>query len=73
MPRSPKAKSNGSKADSIANLGFEATALRDSALTAGEAFLRSLRLAKDDRWRAADSRGAAETAGGNRSNPFIAA
>jgi len=52
-----RTKSNGTKADSTATIGFEAklwltadTAMRDSAMPPREATLRSLSEAKDNRW-----------------------
>ena len=65
MPRVAKASK---PADSTANLGFEATAMRGSAFIPCAAVSRSLRVAKDNRSLAADSRGEAETAEGHRSN-----
>ncbi len=64
MPRVAKDKSTSK--DSSANLGFEATARRGSANSKGEAMPRSL---EGNLWLSADSRGEAETAEGNRSNP----
>ena len=43
-------KASSKPADSTANLGFEATAMRDSAILPREAILRSLSAAKDNRW-----------------------
>ena len=71
MPKRSNAKTK--PADSTANLGFKATAMRNSANLTSQVTLRSLSETKDNRWLAADSRGEAETAEGNRSNNFLSA
>ena len=53
-------KSNGSSTSSSA-IGFEATAVRDSAILKSEATLQSRSPAQDNLWLTADSRSAAET------------
>jgi hypothetical protein len=45
-----KASSKPESSNSTATIGFEATAMRDSAMLPSEATLRSLSEAKDNRW-----------------------